>query len=63
MHCLSKDFPILDFLATSAIVICSLALRENVFVDLERPSIKNKQINLNNSTLSCNYHHFSDLLR
>ena len=35
----------------------------HVFVDLERPSTKNKQINLNNSTLSCNYHHFSDLLR
>ena len=63
MHCLSKDFPILDFLATSTIVVSSLALSEHVLVDMGRPSHKNNQLNLNNSTLSRDYHHFPDLLR
>ena len=43
MHILSKDFPILDFLATSAIVVSSLALSEDVLVELGRSSKKNRQ--------------------
>ena len=62
-HCLSKDFPILDFLVISAIVKCSLALSEHVLVDMGRPSQKNNQLNLNYSTFSSDYHHFTDLLR
>ena len=44
MNCLSKDFPILDFLASSAIVVSSLALSEDLLVELGRSSKKKQTI-------------------
>ena len=41
----------------------SLALSEHVFVNLGRPYQNNNQLNLNNPTFSCDYHHFVDFLR